>query len=49
MNLPEGINDLGMGWEGSKLERNEMIKLHRVDNNPTPKECVAEYEFGKQE
>ena len=41
LNLPELLY---MVWEGSKSECNEMLKLHRVDYNPIPHECVAKDE-----
>ena len=44
MNIPEGFNDLYIGQEAYKSEREETIKLHCVDNNTIQQEWVAEDE-----
>ena len=42
MNLSKGLGNLDVGWEGSKSESVDLIKLHHVDENPIPQECFAE-------
>ena len=44
INLPEGLEDLDMKWEVSKYDQDKIIKLHHVNDNPIPQDCVAEYE-----
>ena len=40
MNIPDDTDAFDLGWEGSKSEWEEMVKLHKTDDNPIPQECV---------
>ena len=40
MNIPDDTDAFDFGWNGSKSEWEEMVKLHKTDDNPIPQEWV---------